>query len=193
MSATHESRAQGGRYSTVSILFHWTIAALLITQVFVGGWFSDLDRGPARTQAFGLHFSLGVTILLLSLARLGWRVAHPAPPLPDHMPRWEKLLARATHVGFYVVLLGMPLTGWAMASAGSGPLEVWGVLPWPKIPGIDRDGRELFDTLHHEVILKLFWALLVLHVAGALKHHFLQRDEVLWRMLPIVGRPDRKG
>jgi cytochrome b561 len=82
--ATHESRRAGGRYSVVSIALHWLIAVLLIGQIFLGGWFSNMPRGPQKGEAFGLHLSLGVTILLLSLARLGWRVTHPAPPLPSH-------------------------------------------------------------------------------------------------------------
>ena len=192
MTATHEARHEGGRYSTVSIILHWTLVVLMLVQIRVGGWFEDLDGGSEKREAFEIHLSLGVTILVLSLARLLWRLANPAPPLPDHMPRWEKLFARATHVGFYVVLIGMPLTGWLTISGGGGsgrPLEVWGAIPWFRIPGVSEDAGDTAEDVHAEILLKLFWGLLFLHVAGALKHHFIQKDEVLWRMLPIVGRP----
>jgi cytochrome b561 len=192
MTATHEARREGGRYSTVSIALHWTLVVLLLTQVQVGSWFRDLDGGSEKREAFALHLSFGVTILALSLVRLLWRLAKPAPPLPEHMARWEKLLARATHAGFYVVMLGMPLTGWLTISAGGGsgrPLELWGLIPWFRIPGVPEDWGDVFESLHVNVVLKGFWVLLFLHVAGALKHHFIQKDEVLWRMLPIVRRP----
>jgi cytochrome b561 len=192
MTATHEARREGGRYSAVSIVLHWTLAALIVTQIFVGGWFEDLDGGPEKREAFALHLSFGVTILALSLVRLFWRLANPAPPLPDHMARWEKLLARTTHVLFYVFMIGMPVTGWLTISAGGGsgrPLELWGTIPWFRIPGVPEDAHDFFEDAHTGLLLKSFWFILALHVAGALKHHFIQRDEVLWRMLPIVGRP----
>lgn len=190
--ATHESRQPGGRYSSVSIGLHWLIAALLIAQVFVGGWFSDLERGTQKGEAFALHLSLGVTILLLSLVRLGWRLTHPAPPLPAHYSTPVRLLARTTHVLFYVVLIGMPLTGWIMTSGSPRPYpDVWGVLPWPKLPGVGEGAGEIAGSLHVDVILKMFWVLLALHVAGALKHQFLDRDDTLWRMLPVVPRGRR--
>lgn len=190
MTTTHESRTDGGRYSSVSILLHWSIVVLLVSQVVVGVYFSDWAKGPEKGRFFFIHFSLGVTILLLSLVRLGWRLSHPAPPLPDHYAAWERLLARATHVGFYVVMIGMPLTGWIMVSDSPRPLpDVWGVLPWPKAPGVGEAASGASNTLHVNVILPFFWVLLFLHVSGALKHQFLDRDETLWRMLPIVGRP----
>lgn len=184
------ARERAERYSTVSIILHWTIVVLLLAQVWIGGWFDDLPRGPAKGEAFRLHASMGVTILLLSLARLGWRLAHPWPELPGDMPRWEKMFARATHAGFYLVMIGMPLTGWLAVSAGGGdPIPIWGVLPWPRAPGVPDAAQSLFEFLHVTIILKLFWVLLALHVAGALKNHFVARNNVLARMLPPIPRP----
>jgi hypothetical protein len=120
MTATHESRREGGRYSLVSITLHWTIAALIVTQIPLGWRMSDLPFGSAKFELFQLHKSIGITILALSLVRLGWRLTHPAPPLPDHMGRWEKILARATHVGFYVVMIATPL---GRLGAGVGELS----------------------------------------------------------------------
>jgi cytochrome b561 len=188
--ATHESRRAGGRYSSVSIGLHWLIAALLISQVVLGMRFGDMPRGPGKGEAFALHMSLGITILLLSLARLGWRIRHPAPPLPTHYKAWERLLARATHVLFYVVMIGMPLSGWVMTSAGPRPLpELWGAIPWPKLP-VDGASAERASKFH-DLGPWIFWTLLALHVAGALKHQLLDRDGTLWRLLPIVGRGSR--
>ncbi len=186
-TTTHEGARPGARYSAVSIAFHWTIAVLLIAQVFVGGWFEDLPRGPEKAEAFALHASLGATILALSLVRLAWRLANPAPPLPADYAPAVRALARATHVGFYVVMIGLPLTGWAAASTSGRPLpEIWGAIPFPRLPLSGDAVHETAEVLHAAVLLWTFWALLALHVAGALKHHFVDRDTTLWRMLPIV-------
>ena len=197
MSATHESPRGGGRYSAVSIVLHWTIAAAILGQIVLGWRMTDMDEGLAQFERFQLHKSLGITILLLSLLRLVWRLTHPAPPLPDHMGRWEKVFARATHVGFYVGMIGMPLLGWALVSASpyNIPTLVWDAIPWPHLPvlaGLDEDAKEDLAESLAEIHSKGAWfilGLLALHVAGALKHHFLDRDTVLWRMLPIVPRP----
>lgn len=197
MSATHESGREGGRYSLVSIALHWTIAALILTQIPLGWRMSDLPFGQAKFELFQLHKSIGITILALSLARLAWRLTHPAPPLPDHMARWEKVFARATHVGFYIVMIATPLGGWVLVSATdlSVPTRIWGVIPLPDLPGFDSMGggerRDIYQRVAsmHSALAWFALGLLALHVAGALKHHFLDRDTVLWRMLPIVGRP----
>jgi cytochrome b561 len=197
MSATHESRREGGRYSAVSIVLHWTIAAAILTQIVLGWRMTDMDEGLSQFERFQLHKSLGITILLLSLLRLVWRLTHPAPPLPDHMARWEKVFARATHVGFYVGMIGMPLLGWAIVSASpyNIPTLLWDAIPWPHLPvlpGLEEDAKEDIAKQLSEIHSKGAWfilGLLGLHVAGALKHHFLDRDTVLWRMLPIVPRP----
>lgn len=193
MTLAQEGRQAGARYSTVSILLHWTLAALLIVQVFVGGCFEEVPRGPRKAEAFALHASLGATILFLSLVRLGWRAVHPAPPLPANYSRPVRLLARATHVGFYVVMIGMPLTGWAAASTSGRPLpDVWGAIPFPRLPVSGEAAHDAAEALHVDVILKLLWALLALHVAGALKHHLIDRDSTLARMLPIARPLDRR-
>jgi cytochrome b561 len=184
---THESRREGGRYSSVSTGLHWLIAVLLITQVILGMRFGDMPRGPGKGEAFATHMSLGITILLLSLARLGWRLSHPAPPLPEHYKAWERILARATHVLFYVVMIGMPLTGWIMTSAGPRPLpELLGLIPWPKLP-VGGELAAPASAFHHRGAW-IFWTLLALHVTGALKHQLLDRDGTLWRMLPLIPR-----
>lgn len=192
----HESPRAGGRYSLVSIVLHWTIAVLIALQIR-GGWALDGLTGLRQFEGYQLHKSVGITILLLSLARLGWRLTHPAPPLPEHMARWEKVFARATHVAFYLLLIGTPLVGWALVSASplNIPTELYGALPWPHLPGLpDLDAatkKSVSGVLAfvHGRAPWLFIGLIALHVAGALKHQFLDRDTVLWRMLPVFPRP----
>jgi cytochrome b561 len=173
------------RYSTVSVILHWLIAALILFNL-LGGVLMEKLEGPAQTSLFHIHKSTGLTILMLSLVRLGWRLANPWPPLPSAMANWEKLLARAVHVGFYVLMIGIPLVGWATASAW-GPASTgrfWGVIPWPDLP--TPDSRELYETLGtlHAALALGFLGMLALHVAGALKHQFWSHDDELRRMMP---------
>ncbi|MDP3176197.1 MAG: YceI family protein [Phenylobacterium sp.] len=190
MSAASRTRSE--HYAPIAILLHWLIAAAIILQVVL----SSRMEGPRSPELFAvvqLHKSVGVTVLLLSLVRLGWRLANPPPPLPATMPRWERVLAAITHVGFYAVMIGMPLTGWIMVSTSriSLPTLLYGVVPWPHIPGLiglTGDARHFWHELGevgHDVIIKGFYVLLALHVAGALKHQLFSRDEpVLSRMAP---------
>lgn len=175
------------RYSGVSLAFHWLTAALVLTQVLLITAHEATD-GPMSREFVQIHKSVGLTILMLTLARIGWRVANPAIPLPDEMPRWQKLLARTTHVGFYVLLIGLPLGGWAASSAAGRGIEWFGLFPWPDLPVPEgRDVSRAFMNAH-KLGVKVLYVLLALHVAGALKHHFIDRDNVLHRMLPFILR-----
>lgn len=177
-------REQYDRYSAVSILLHWLIAALVVSNLFVAEAMED------SRALFTVHKSIGITVLLLTLVRIGWRIAHPWPPFPEHMASWERFLARANHVAFYLLLLAVPLLGWATVSAGGRPFgALFGVIPWFNLP--IAESRELRGTLgdFHEFGVLCVLILVGLHVAGAIKHHFLDRDVVLARMLPLVRRP----
>jgi cytochrome b561 len=194
MSATAEGRRAGTRYSTVSIALHWTLAVLIVGQIAAGLWFADLPRGPTRTGAFLVHVSLGMTILVLSLVRLAWRLTHPPPPLPADYSPAIRGLARATHVGLYVVMIGMPLSGWAMLSANGRPLpDLWYAIPFPRLPVLGHDAHETAESIHTGALLWFAFAALALHVAGALKHHLVDRDTTLWRMLPWVRPRSTRG
>ena len=175
------------RYSTVSLILHWLIAALVVTQVLLIQAHEATD-GPISREFVSLHKSVGLAILVLTLGRLGWRIANPAIPLPDATPRWQKLLARATHVLFYTLLIAMPLVGWAASSAAGREIIWFGLFDWPLLPiGGGRDvARSLMDW--HETGAKVLYVLIFLHVAGALKHQFLDRDNVLHRMIPLIPR-----
>lgn len=173
------------RYSTVSLVLHWLIAALVIGQVVLIS-LHEAEDGP--DPYIMLHKSGGATILILTLIRIGWRLANPALPLPVTTPRWQKVAARATHVLFYVVLLVMPLTGWIAGSAVGRGFEYYGLFDFPLLPvGGGRDTAGMMMDIH-ETVVKGLYVLIALHVLGALKHHFVDRDNVLHRMIPLIPR-----
>ncbi len=185
--------ASGARYSSVAIVLHWIIAAVILFQLFLGWRMNDL-AGLARSSILQLHKSIGIAILLLSLARLAWRLVNPPPPEPKTVTPRERWLAGWVHRGFYVIMIGLPLTGWAMISTtrvGPGTM-LFGVIPWPRIPLLPLLPRGLQETLSvvfdnaHVALVWLTLALLFLHIAGALKHHLISRDPVLSRMAPGV-------
>jgi len=175
------------RYSTVSLTLHWLIAALVVTQIGLIVAHEATD-GPISREFVNLHKSTGLSILVLTLVRLAWRIANPAIPLPDAVPRWQKLLARTTHVLFYALLIAMPLVGWSASSAAGREIVWFGLFNWPLLP--IGGGREMAGNLMdiHELAAKFLIALVVLHIIGALKHQFVDRDNVLHRMIPIIPR-----
>ena len=192
------SRADAaGRYGSVSMALHWTIAALIVIQVCLGWYFNEVlpDHSPQQEALVGIHISVGLTILLLVVARIVWRLTHPAPPLPEGLATWERVLARSSHILFYALMLALPLTGWALVSARPGPIAFWGI-PWPHLPGVssllpDKAARKSLQHLHVYVLIWVVVANLALHVAGALKHQF-DGHPVLWRMIPFMrSRPSR--
>jgi len=203
LRATDEVReaAANRSYGSISILLHWTIALLILVQIGLGWYMNEAlpDHSPAQAGILTLHISVGLTILLLVLIRIGVRLANPPPPLQPGFPLWERVLARTAHVLFYVLLLALPLTGWALASLGTRPIKFWG-LPWPHLPGLgllfgSPTPRPIRHELSHIHVYILIWIVLItlaLHVAGALKHQFDGRP-VLWRMMPGKPRPDSIG
>ena len=191
--------ARQGRYSTVAIALHWLIAAAIVLQVTLA-WRMSGKPTPETFAVFQLHKSVGITILLLSLVRLGWRLVNPPPPLPRNLPRWEATLSKVVHAGFYVVMIGMPLTGWLTVSTSRIvlPTLLYGTIPWPHMPVVSTlapAAKQLWNQIGggaHETGAWLLFGLLALHVAGALKHQLFSRDEpVLARMAPgaVPGRP----
>ncbi|MGH6949533.1 MAG: cytochrome b, partial [Vitreimonas sp.] len=110
------------RYTAVAVVLHWAIASAIGLMIPLGFWMHDQSEhgasGDGLFRAYQLHKSIGLTVLALSLVRLGWRLMHPPPPLPQHMPAWERFAAKATHWGFYVLMIALPLSGWTYVSAG---------------------------------------------------------------------------
>jgi cytochrome b561 len=183
------------RYSTVAIFLHWTIAALILLNIWFGWRMSGL-KGMAQFDLFQIHKSIGITILLLSIVRLGWRLINRPPPYPASMTRIERLGASAMHWLLYNFMIVLPLTGWIIVSASpyNLPTVLFRTVPWPHLgfihdlPMAVRQTIEArFGTVHEWLAWSLL-ALAVFHAAAALKHHFYNRDDVLSRMLPFLNR-----
>ena len=174
------------RYGAIHKLLHWLIAIMVIGLLVVGVVMTEVVAPFTQTQyeLYQWHKSFGLTALALMALRLGWRLSQPVPPLPDGMSLLERLLAGLTHWGFYALLIAMPVSGLVMISASSFPIgEVFGLFPFPDLMADNQQVYEMARDIH----AILGWAILgvlVLHVAGALKHHFIERDNVLLRMLP---------
>jgi polyisoprenoid-binding protein YceI/cytochrome b561 len=180
------------RYSIVAMVLHWLIAALIVTQVILAGRMEGRPT-PAHFALIQLHKSIGITVLLLSLGRLAWRLVNPPPPEPASLSPWERRLSAVVHGSFYLVMIGMPLTGWIMVSTSriAIPTVLYGLVPWPHIPGMAelapaaKSAWHDFGVASHGLIIKFGYVLLALHVAGALKHQLFHADEpILARMVP---------
>lgn len=176
------SHAAHSRYSTVAIIFHWTIALLLIGNLAGGllfDWIEDADKSLFFTLV-QLHKATGITILALAVLRLAWRLMNPPPPYPDHMTPAERTLAKLSHWGFYVLMIALPLSGWAMVSTGKikFPMLWYGLFEIPPLPA--PTGWNYHEA--HEILGWVSVAMIVLHVAAALKHHYFDRDDVFARM-----------
>jgi cytochrome b561 len=178
------------RYTRAAVILHWTIALLIIVQVFLGWWLNEWvpDHSPIQDQITGVHISVGLTILLLVLVRIGVRLLHRPPPPPAASPAWERILAGLTHVAFYALMLILPLSGWAMVSMGHHPIHFWG-LPWPRLPGVglvfgSPAPKPVHKAVMHVHVYILIWILVLtfaLHVAAAIWQQFAGR-RVLQRM-----------
>lgn len=185
-------------YSTVAIALHWLIAALIFTNIALAWWFHTLPRS-SQIEPQQWHKLIGLTVLALSLARLAWRFIRPPPPLPASLSPPERWAAGTVYVLFYVFMIGMPLSGWAMISASPylhaffNRVPVLGV-PFPAIgpiaalePATKHAAEHLFSRTHSALAL-LAYALILLHVAAALRHHFLLKDEVMPSIVPLLKR-----
>ena len=173
------------RYHTVSIILHWVLGVALVSIFFFGTYMADLPFSPQRLKLFNWHKWAGISILVLSALRLLWRTTHPAPPLPASialaMPGWQLKAHQLTHVALYALFFVVPLIGWAYTSAAGFPVVLFGVIPLPDLIGADKALAALIKPWHQISAFALA-ALVLLHVAAALKHHFVDRDGLLNRM-----------
>ena len=179
----------GPRYNRVAIGLHWIIAAMIVTN-FVLVWTAEEVSEDLEHYLVGLHAAIGILVLIFSVARIIWRVTHPAPPYAPSLKSWEVALARVTHALFYFLIIGIPFTGWAMVSiySGGGSVDMFGLFDFPKIPFTKNEPAA--GDLHevHELLGTLMLGLLALHVVAALKHQFIDKDETLSRMIPWLRR-----
>jgi cytochrome b561 len=185
------------RYTAVAIILHWVIAAGILALAVMGLVMVHAKLDPMRLfQFYQLHKSTGITVLLAAVLRLGWRMAHRPPPLPDSMPAIERTAAAGGHLLLYLFLFALPLTGWALVSSSvfNIPTVLYGIVPWPDLPVFstvaDKAPVEAAFKLVHAYGAYALIALVGLHAAAAFRHHFVIKDDILARMLPALRRRD---
>jgi len=167
-------------------LLHWTVATLVLLQIVLGWAAVAWHLSPTKLDLFVLHKSTGMLILLLMFVRLFWRWANVTPVLPLSMPPWECVAAHASHVILYLLLFLAPLTGWIINSAANIPFRMFWLIPIPAVAAPDKALADSAARIHLGIFVVLALVLIV-HVAAALRHHYVVRDSVLARMLPGGG------
>jgi cytochrome b561 len=181
------------RYGTVAMTFHWVIAVLILTNVGLGIWFVNFigRTDPARGAVVNWHESLGITVLVLSVLRLAWRLMNPVPSLPADFSPGKRRFARGTHHALYALMILVPLVGWGLASLPPRPLLLFGAIPWPKLAflaALSADAKKSAAGViapSHVVLGFLLFALAIGHLCAALfYHHMIRKDRVLQRMVP---------
>jgi cytochrome b561 len=180
MTFRNTTRAWG----TLSKSLHWIVVLLILCQPLIANYADSLS-GAAKIGPLALHKSLGITILGLAIIRLVWRLLNPVPST-NGLRTWERVLARLSHLLLYALIFAMPLTGWMMSSARNFPVSWFNLV---QLPNLVAPGRETYELMHdlHGALFAALVLVALLHVAGALKHHFLDRNDVLKRMLPFGG------
>lgn len=176
------------QYSRTAKGLHWLMAILLFALIGLGFYMSDLSFSPVKLKLYSWHKWAGVTAVLLLLFRLLWRMLRRPPALPASMPRIMQYAAHAGHLALYALMFAIPLSGWLMSSAKGFQTVYFGVLPIPDLLERNRELGDLLQTIHTGLNF-LFVAILVGHAAAALKHHFIDKDDILKRMLP-ANKPE---
>ncbi len=184
-------RSPEQRYGDIAVIFHWLIAIFIIGLLAIGKYMVTLEENdPLRYVLTQSHKSFGITVLILSVLRLLWRFTHKPPPEPASLPSWQKRAAGGAHLMLYVLMFALPVTGWIMVSAS--PLNIdtvlFGVITWPHLPVLTElpnraDIASSFHHYHHYAGTALI-VILLAHIGAALKHHFIDKDTILSRMLP---------
>jgi cytochrome b561 len=175
------------RYGLIAQLLHWGIVVLIVTQFVLAEQAEDATSLLKKAQTLTLHKNIGMTIFMLAVIRLLWRLANITPaPLPTIKP-WQQRIAELTHWALYALILLTPMAGWLMSSAKSYSVSYFG---WFTFPDLIAPSESSYDALHvvHEVLAFSILNLALLHIAAALKHHFWDKDNVLRRMLPVKLR-----
>jgi cytochrome b561 len=182
------NRNTAERWGRGSIALHWTIAALiLLVQVPAGLTMNRVGPGLLQNILYDTHKMTGLTVFALVVIRLVWRWANPVPELPADLPPWQAVLARATHVLLYLLILAMPVSGFIYTAAGGFPVPLFYLANLADLVPVNKPVAAVAKAVH----LNLIWALLavvLLHVAGALYHHLVRRDGILRRMLSSTAR-----
>ncbi len=182
-ATTHQAGAIA--WTGLAKLFHWLMAVLIIAMLGLGLYMAALPFSDFKIELYQIHKSLGLTILALLPLRLLWRVVNPTPPLPATITGWQRIGANFSHVLLYGLMIGVPLTGWIMASAFSNQLQTtyFGLFDVPNLIAPSAEWRELMVWVHASMNIALM-GVLALHIGAAVKHHWVDKDDVLKRMLP---------
>lgn len=182
-----QGSAAAVRYSTVAIVLHWLLGLSIFAMFAIGIYMSDLPFSPLRLKLYNYHKWAGITFLILSVLRLLWRLVNRPPALPktiaQAMPSWQIKVYHATHHALYALFFVVPLIGWAYSSAAGFPIVLFGVLPLPDFMTVDKEFAKLIKELH-EISAFALVGLALLHMGAAMKHHFIDKDGLVSRMLP---------
>ncbi len=173
-------------YSPFAIVLHWLTAALIVGAAGLGLYMVELEFSPTKLKTYSWHKWVGVTIFLLTALRLAWRMVRPAPSPVPGMPRWQQRVAAGVHAALYVLLFAIPLSGWLMSSALGVPVVYLGIVRLPDLVSKSEPLAEVLKLLHWTLNCLLLAGVAV-HASAALKHHFIDRDAVLRRMLPFLS------
>ncbi len=179
------------RYNNIAISLHWLMAFLIVGMLIVGKYLHQLEpTDPLRFELTQWHKTFGILILFLAVGRLLWRLTHKSPSHPANAPKWEHVLANISHFALYALMFIAPITGWMLVSVSTLNIDtlLFNVIPWPHLPWLpdlaDRESAESLIHEMHEMATGVLIVILLLHIAGALKHHFVDKDTVLTRMSP---------
>jgi cytochrome b561 len=171
------------RYSGKSMALHWLVAILIIAAFILGSYMTDLRISPTKLKLYSWHKWIGITVLALVAIRLLVRLTNPAPAYPEHMKAWEKQVAQVTHIALYFLMFAVPISGYLYTYAAGFPVVYLGLFELPALISPNPELKDSFKEIH-ELLTKGMLILVILHFAAALKHHFIDKDEVLKRMLP---------
>jgi cytochrome b561 len=184
------SATPASRFSATAIALHWLVFVLIACGFALALYMTELRLSPLKLKYYSWHKWIGVTVFMLAAARVAWRFTHAAPPLPLSMPAWQRRAAAISHVLLYALILVIPVSGWLYSSAAGVPTVYLGLLQLPDFLERDKALAEVLKSVH--VILNYtLLALVVTHAAAALKHHFIDGNDVLARMLPFVKQPEK--
>lgn len=169
------------RYTATAVVLHWLMALLIFAVFPLGLYMADLKLSPTKLQLFSYHKWIGMTLLILALLRLLWRMTHTPPALPDSLPRWQKTSSHAMHHLLYLLLFAVPLSGWLMSSAKGFQTVLFGVLPIPDLINKNKELGNLLGSIH-ESLNYLLLLLVAAHIAAVIKHRYIDLDGILARM-----------
>lgn len=171
------------RYTGLAIVLHWLVAVLIFVNFPLGALLEDMKFSPQKLELMSYHKWIGISVLLLMTIRIIWRITHRPPTLPS-MPSWQLNMARFVHFSLYLILILIPLTGWMLSSAKGIPVVYFS---WWELPDLVAKNKQLAETLAelHEGLNQALLLLLILHIGAVIKHMVLNKDGLLFRMLPI--------